>query len=253
MPNFAIVILAAGLGKRMGGGAPKVLKEIHGRPLVSYLVEAIQKSGVAERPVVVVSSDHTLVQEALGDSCDYVIQSKQLGTGHAAACARPFLEGRADKVMILYGDHPLIRPETIKNLQQKCVEEEAIISLFTTAVEDFEDWRRVFFNFGRIVRDQAEKIICIREKKDAAPEEVLIKEINPGLSCYDAPWLWENLGRLNDQNAQGEYYLTDLIKLAIAEGHKITSLKIDPRECLGVNTPEELEIAKTIMGQNFHL
>jgi len=249
MPKFAVVVLAAGQGKRMGAGAPKVLRELFGRPMVSYLVEAIQKSGVTNRPVVVVSPDHNLVQEALGDSCDYVIQPKQLGTGHAASCARSFLQGQADKVIVLYGDCPLIKPETIIDLKNKCEQNHNILSLFTTEVENFEDWRSIFYNFGRIVRDANGKIRCIKEKRDAGAAELLIKEVNPGLSCYDADWLWSHLDKLDNKNAQGEFYLTDLIKMAIDEGSEIVTVKVDPRECLGINTPEELEIAKKLLNK----
>lgn len=243
MSRFAVLILAAGQGKRMGHGTPKVLREIWGRPIISYLLEAVQKSEVTQRPTVVVSPDHNLIQGILGGSCDYIIQPKQLGTGHAASCARPFLRGKAEKVIVLYGDHPLIRPETIRDLKDRCEENHNIISLFTTAVEDFADWRQTFYNFGRIIRDEGGEIKNIREKRDASLEELKIREVNPGLSCYDAEWLWEHLEKLNNQNAQGEYYLTDLVKMAIDEGQKIISVKIDSRECLGVNTPEELEIA----------
>lgn len=249
MSKFAVVVLAAGQGKRMGEGAPKVLRELLGRPMVSYLIEAVQKSQVVNRPVVVVSPDHNLVQEALGDSCDYVIQTKQLGTGHATSCARPFLQDQADKVIVLYGDHPLIRPETILNLKKRCEENHNILSLFTTEVEDFEDWRSAFYNFGRIIRDAGGKIKCIREKRDATPAELEVKEINPGLSCYDANWLWSHLDKLDNKNAQGEFYLTDLIKMAIDEGGEIITVKVDPRECLGINTLAELEVAKKLLNK----
>jgi len=246
MSKFAVIILAAGKGKRMGEGVPKVLRLLNGRPIISYLVNAIKESGVTEKPIIVVSPDHNLVQDFLGDSCNYVLQDKQLGTGHAALCARDFLEGKTEKVIIINGDQPLIKAQTIKKLHDKCNETCCDVTLFTTEVEDFEDWRKTFFNFGRIIRNEEGKILAIREKKDSSPVELEIKEVNPGLMCFNADWLWQHLEKLGNDNAQQEYYLTDLIQMAMDENINIESVKINPEECVGVNTPEELELVNKL-------
>ena len=245
--DFTIIILAAGKGKRMGGDLPKVLRTVKNRPIISCLVDSVKKSGLVKKPLVVVCNEHNLVQDTLGESCDYVVQREQLGTGHAVAAAKPHFENQTKKIIVLYGDMPLIQPETIAKLAGFEEDEPLVLTLFTTEVKDFEDWRKSFFNFGRIIRDIAGQIIAIREKKDCSPPELEIKEVNPGLYIFDAQWLCRNLGKLDNKNAPGEYYLTDLVKLAMEQGHKINSIKIDPKECVGINTPEELLLAESLI------
>ncbi len=247
MPEFAVVILAAGQGKRMGGGCPKVLRMAKHKPLISYLTGAVKKSGLKEKPVIVVSGEHTLVQQAMGPEYFYVAQAEQLGTGHALACARARLENRAERIIVLYGDMPLIKAGTIAQLAQSQNQAEAVITLLTTETADFDGWRQSFYNFGRIIRDKTGRILAIKEKKDCQEEELAIREVNPGLYCFKADWLWQNLDKLDNKNAQGEYYLTDLVKIAIDQGAKIHSLKIEPEECAGVNTLEELELAEKLL------
>lgn len=245
--NFTIIILAAGKGKRMGGDLPKVLRTVKNRPIISCLVDSVKKSGLVKKPMVVVCNEHNLVQETLGESCDYVVQSQQLGTGHAVASARSHFENQTKKIIVLYGDMPLIAPETVAKLATFKEADLSVLTLFTTEVKDFEDWRKSFYNFGRIIRNAAGEVIAIREKKDCSPQEIEIKEVNPGLYIFDARWLCRNLGKLDNKNAQGEYYLTDLVKLAMEQGHKINSIKIDAKECVGINTPEELALAESLI------
>lgn len=246
--DFAVVILAAGKGKRMGGDVPKVLRLVGDKPIIRHLVDSVLASGVSEKPVVVVCDENTLIQDVLGDNCDYAVQAEQLGTGHAVACAKPLLEGKAKRVLVFYGDMPFVSKETILKLKKMESKDDGVLILFTTKVDDFADWRKSFFDFGRIIRDENKEIIAIREKKDCRPEDLEIKEINPGFYCFDAAWLWPHLEKLDNQNSQGEYYLTDLVKQAMAEGHKIHSIKIDPRECIGINTSEELVLANQLYG-----
>lgn len=247
MEKFAVVILAAGKGKRMGGDLPKVLRLVKEKPIIVHLIDSVMSSGVVSKPVVIVCDEHSFVQDTLGDKCAYAVQAEQLGTGHAVSCARELLQGRAEKIIVLYGDMPLITSATIKRLAQSLANDDAVINLFTTEVEDWNDWRKSFYNFGRIIRDETGKVVAIREKKDCSEVELNIKEINPGLYSFDAGWLWQNLAKLDNKNSQGEFYLTDLIKIAIADGKKIGSLKIDARECVGINTPEELLLAESLV------
>lgn len=248
--KFAVVILAAGQGRRMGGESPKVLKLINGRPIIGHLVEAIKKSGICEKPAVIVCDEHTLVQDVLGDSCDYVIQAEQLGTGHAVACAEGFLKDKAEDVLVLYGDHGFLTAPTLQQLRKLHQDSAGVLTLMTTVLPDFEDWRFAFKSFGRIIRNEKGEIAGIVEKKDATGKELEITEVNPMYCCFKADWLWGNLKKINNKNAQGEYYLTDLIKIAFEQGRKTNSLKINNFECLGINNPEELDLANRFLSEN---
>jgi bifunctional UDP-N-acetylglucosamine pyrophosphorylase/glucosamine-1-phosphate N-acetyltransferase len=237
-----IVILAAGKGTRMKSELPKVLETVKGKVMIGYLLESIAKSGINSRPVIVVGYEKEKVIKTLGTNYDYVVQEKQLGTGHAVVMTQQILEGNADNILVLYGDHPIISPETIKKLENIHLKSDSKITMATFTVPDFEDWRTVFYkNFSRIIRNEGGNIIKDVQFKDATEEEKKIKELNPCYFCFDAKWLWKNLKKLNTDNAQKEYYLTDLVKIAMKEKEKIQSINIDPREALGINSREELE------------
>ncbi len=244
-----IVILAAGHGKRMQSELPKVLVPLHGRPLITHVLESIKNSGINTTPVVVVGQHKELVMQALGDNYKYAIQEEQLGTGHAVMSARTALPSNTKHVMVLYGDHPFISSETIRQLVEKHLSSSSKITMATVKLADFEDWRSVFYsNFGRIVRDESGQISKIVEFKDTkTDEEKNIKEVNPSYFCFDADWLWDNLKQLKTDNAQKEYYLTDLVKIAMQEKIKIESMQIDPREALGANSKQELETLERLL------
>lgn len=251
--KFAVVILAAGQGKRMGGETPKVLRLLAGQPIISHLVDSVQRSEVCAKPVVVVCDEHTLVQDVLGEACDYVIQAEQLGTAHGVACAEEFLKDQAEHVLVLYGDHAFLSPETLKKLKDFHLAEGNDATLMTTEVADFEDWRAAFLGFGRIIRDDKGEIVGIVENKDADEAQRKILEVNPMYGCFKSDWLWLNLKKINKQNTQGEYYLTDLVELAFEQGGKISSLKIDNWECLGINRLEELALAEELFKKRNNL
>lgn len=245
--NTRVVILAAGKGKRMGAEVPKALVPIAGRPMIDYLVDSIVVSGVDLKPVVVIGHGAEAIAEHLGDRCEYALQREQLGTGHALQCALPQLEG-ANYVVVLYGDHAFVSPETIKKLSETCSASDAPVTLMVVKTPDFNDWRQTFENFGRIVRDENGEVKKIVEKKDATEEELKIKEVNPGYYCFKVDWLKENIEKLENKNAQGEFYLTDLIGLAINQDKKVKTIIVDdPREGLGVNTREQLEMAERVI------
>ncbi|MBI5734188.1 MAG: NTP transferase domain-containing protein [Candidatus Kerfeldbacteria bacterium] len=243
-----IVVLAAGHGKRMNNSElPKVLVPLKGKPIIKYLLEAIKKSEVTNKPVIVVGQKADIVKQTLGPEYNYVFQAKQLGTGQAVACARDLLKDKAANVMVLYGDHPLITPQTIKRLAESHLKSEATITMATVRVDDFNGWRKPLYDFGRIIRDQIGKVVKIVEKKDAAQDELKITEVNPGYYCFQADWLWNNLPKLKNDNVQQEYYLTDLTALAVHQGQAINSLEIDAPEALGVNSPEQLKILENLI------
>lgn len=265
-----IVILAAGRGTRMNPvrnktpeasavpplaerisngvntNLPKVLIPFEGRPMIAHLLDAVRVSGVDPRPVIVTGYQADLVERTLGSGYDYVRQEEQLGTGHAVACVEPLLHGIADQILVLYGDHPFVRPSTIAKLRELHEREKCVLSMMTVQVQDFFDWRAPFADFGRVIRDASGKIIAIKENKDATPEERAIREVNPALFCFNAAWFWRNWKKIGTENAKREYYLTDLVKIAIDEGECIASMSAPPREAIGLNTPEHLKLVELL-------
>lgn len=242
--NTRVVILAAGKGKRMGAEVPKALVPIAGRPMIDYLVDSVIASGVDVKPVIVIGHGAEVIREHLGERCVYAFQREQLGTGHALQSALPRLEG-ARHVVVLYGDHAFLSPETIRHLAETCVAADAPVTLMAVKTPDFNDWRQAFENFGRIIRGPNGEVQKIIEKKDATEEELKIKEVNPGYYCFRLDWLKENIDKLENKNAQGEFYLTDLIGLAMSQGYPIGTLLVEnPFEGIGVNTPEQLKMAE---------
>ncbi|HUT22431.1 MAG TPA: NTP transferase domain-containing protein [Candidatus Bipolaricaulota bacterium] len=234
-----IIILAAGRGKRFGSiELPKVLVEINGRPMIDSVMEKVSESKIG-KPLAVIGFQGDLVIERLKDRADFVWQHERLGTGHAVAVCEKFIDPAIEKIIVLYGDMPCLSAQTIVGLNDLAETEDEPMAMITIKADDFSDWRAGLFGFGRILRNEADEIIGIKEKKDATPEELKIKELNPSQFCFDRKWLFENLKKLNKNNAQGEYYLTDLVEIAVADGHKILNMEVDPKECLGVNTEEE--------------
>ncbi len=242
-----IVVLAGGKGERMAGVQPKVLTPLCGKPIMGYLLESIAQAGIDAQPVVVVGHRAEEVQKEFGPRYIYVPQHIQLGTGHAVQQAESVLKNNADTVLVLYGDHPFLSHRTIKTLHELHEREGRVLTMMTITVPDFNEWRQPFFDFGRIVRDEHGRITRIVEKKDALPAELEIRELNPSFFCFNAEWLWRNLQKLTNQNAQGEYYLTDLVQIAIREGESIASMPIEPFEAIGVNTPEHLALASALL------
>lgn len=243
--NTQIIILAAGHGKRMQSELPKALTPLHGTPFISHVLSAIADSGVCSDPIIVIGQKGDQVREVLGDKYTYAIQDQQLGTGHAVMIAEDKVKD-ADTVIVLYADHPLVSAQTIKNLQKTHKEKGATLTMATAEVPDFNEWRNAFLSFGRFVRDEKGNIVKIVEAKDATDSEKEIKEVNPAYMCFDSKWMWQKLHTLKNENAQGEYYLTDLVGCAFDEHQKIETIKIDPKEALGVNTKEQLELISQI-------
>src|SRR3989344_2848141 len=241
-----IIILAAGKGKRMQGDLPKVLAEVQGKPMIKHLLESVQKSGIDDKPVIIVGYKKEMVIRELGDKYHYISQEMQLGTGHAVSLAKDYLKNNTEHVMVLYGDHPFISAQTIKKINEKHLESGKKITMATVKLPNFRDWRINFVNFSRIIRDKNGKIIRDIQFKDASDEEIKVTEVNPCYFSFQADWLWKNLESLKNNNAQKEYYLTDLIKIATAEGIEIESIEIEPYEALGANTKAELDILERL-------
>ncbi len=244
--NVRIVVLAAGKGKRMGIEIPKVLVPLKGEPVLYHILRSVRAANIDPKPIVVVGENKPLIEAALtegGFTAEYAVQEGQLGTGHAVRAAEA-AAGSAESVLVLYGDHPFVSPTTIKKIISLHEAERATLTLATLVVPDFEGWRVSFADFGRIIRSADGAIERIVEKKDGTPEELAVRELNPAFFCFNGLWLWQSLAKLKNMNAQGEYYLTDLVKMAMEGGVKINSLLIDAKEGAGINTQVHLAAAE---------
>jgi len=236
------LILAAGMSTRMKSARSKVLHEVCGKPILSYVLDACRDAGVPKQ-VVIVGAMRDQVQAAYADAQDiaWAVQEPQQGTGHAVMCARKALEGIQGDLVVLVGDAPLIRPETIRTHLETPRQEKAPLTLLTAVLDD-PKW------FGRIVRDAAGNLQRIVEAKDATPEELAIREVNPAYYCFSWPALEPILDRITNANAKKEYYLTDAVGLLIADGAKAVALPAaEPEEVEAVNSRKDLALVTTLM------
>ncbi len=248
--NTRVIILAAGMGTRMGADVPKPLVEVSGRSMIMHLLDAVHESKVDERPILVVAPDSVETFNDLCENhgCEYAVQEKQLGTGHAVGAARE-RANTSESVIVLYGDHPFITAEVLEQLQELHAEGNSVVSMLTAKVKNFKKDNEGFLHWGRIIRDEVGVLVATREYKDATEEEREIKEINPGIYMFDSEWLWDHLSELKNENASEEYYITDLVEMAIEEGEHVATAVVDnPFIVMGINTPEELERAERLMG-----
>lgn len=241
-----IIILAAGKGARMDSELPKALVPLKGRPMITYLLDSVVKADIDPEPIIIVSPDNKeIIAQALATyRVKYALQTKQLGTGHAVAAVKDFIKTETKNIIVLYCDHPFLTPESL----QKCAATKIdSVLVMTTKLKDFEDWRHNFYHWGRFVRNNKNEIERIVEFKDATADEQLITEVNPGFMAFDSSWLWQNIAKLSNDNAQQEYYLTSLPGIAFAGGYKISSISIEAHEAMGVNSQEELKIAESLI------
>ncbi|NTU69813.1 NTP transferase domain-containing protein [bacterium] len=242
MDDVIGIILAAGKGTRLNNGSPsekpKVLHEIHGKPLITYCIKSLEDAGV-KNIVVVVGYKGELVKDVVGNAASYAVQDKQLGTSHAVFKAKEMVKDKAKYLVVLNGDNPFFSSGTIKELVKSCEERKTAISLVTTEFSHPT-------GLGRIIKDDEGHIERIVEEKEATDEEKLIKEINAGCYCFNNEWLWQNIKDV-ELSPHGEYYLTDLISLAVEDGKKVYALKIkDNVEAVGINTKEHLDFANSL-------
>jgi len=236
---LSAVILAAGQGTRLKSARPKVLHPLGGRPLVSYAIEAAQ--AVSGRPpVLVVGHGAEAVRAALGDRVRYVEQAEQLGTGHAVAQAAAALRGEAGLVLVTYADMPLL---TVATLHALVAEQRANPGPFTLLSVNAPALR----DFGRVVRAATGELQAVVEAAQSTPEQLALTEVNVGAYCFRAEWLWATLPRL-PLSPTGEYFLTDLVGLAVAAGERVAVVTTpDADEALGINTRVQLAEAEAAL------
>jgi len=242
LEGIATIILAAGKGTRMKSEVVKVLHPILGLPMLSYPI-ALSLSGIkAEKTIVVVGYQADEIKERFKNSrIQFALQEEQLGTGHAALQAIPFLKTFAGTALILCGDVPLVKADTLRAFIGAFEESHSILSVLTTLVEDP-------FGYGRILRSPEGWLEKIVEEKDASEKERAIREINTGIYCVKVPFLIEGLGKIGKDNAQGEYYLTDLVEIARKKGLRCSAhIVSDPVEVMGINTRVDLAMAHEVL------
>lgn len=240
MSTIAAVILAAGQGTRMRSAIPKVLHRLAGRPMVQYVIDAARGAGI-DRQVVVLGHAADEVGRVLGPSIETVVQPVQRGTADAVLCAAAALEGAPDltDIVIAYGDCPLLTSTVFANLVDQRRATGATIALVVSPTDDPQ-------GYGRVVRRDDGSVRAIVEEAAASESERAIREINAGVYCVEASWLWEALRRVRP-SASGEYYLTDIVGLAVESGRLVQSIEQSLAVTAGVNDRVQLSLAESII------
>lgn len=237
--NFKAIILAAGKGTRMKSKLPKVVHKVCGKEMVNHVINVSKKSGVSEI-VAILGHESEIVQSVLPEGTKVAMQTEQLGTGHAVMMANDYIS-EDDTIVVLCGDTPLVNPDTLENLFKYHLDNGYHATVLTTKVDNPT-------GYGRIIRDENEDLLKIVEQKDASEEEKLVNEINSGIYCFNGKSLKEALSNINNNNAQGEYYLTDTVEIMRNNSLKVGAFNgATIEELMGVNSRVELAKAEDIM------
>lgn len=242
--DIAAIVLAAGYGTRMKSQLPKVLHPVGGRPMIEWAVGAAESVSTLP-PTVVVGHGREQIETLLADRVNFVLQEELLGTGHATQQAQPLLKRQSDAILVMYGDTPLLRTVTLQRLidlfKENREQGSLAMSMLTVQRDDPQ-------GFGRIARDEQGEILAIVEEVDCTPEQRMITELNPGIYCFDAEWLWSRIADI-PLSAKGEYYLTDMVALAVADGRRIVTTPAPMDEVNGVNTRVQLAQLGSVLYQ----
>lgn len=238
--NIMAIVMAAGKGTRMKSKKSKLVQKIFGKEVVKRAVENAKNAGVNDI-VAVVGYQKEEVMAVLGDTVKYAFQEDMMGTGHAVLMAKEYLQGKKGKVLVLNGDVPLIRPETLNKLLEKSIENKEYATLLTAIYDNPK-------GYGRIIRDEGGNVLEIVEEKDTTDEQKEIKEINAGIYCFDIEELLSALDEVKPNNAQGEYYITDVIGIMNKKGLKTGAVVVeDNTEILGINDRIQLEMLTKVL------
>lgn len=237
--NFKAIILAAGKGTRMKSSLPKVVHKVCGKEMVNHVVNVSKKSGVNEI-VAILGHGSEVVQHVLPTDTKIAMQTEQLGTGHAVMMANEHISEN-DTIVVLCGDTPLVNSDTLENLFKYHLDNGYHATVLTTKVENPT-------GYGRIIRDEKQDLLKIVEQKDANEEEKLVNEINSGIYCFNGKSLKDALSKIDNNNAQGEYYLTDTVEIMRNNNLKVGAFNgATIEELMGVNSRVELSKAEEIM------
>jgi bifunctional UDP-N-acetylglucosamine pyrophosphorylase / glucosamine-1-phosphate N-acetyltransferase len=233
-----VIVLAAGKGTRMRSKLPKVLHPLRGIPLIEHSLRtalAATAAATSARPVVVIGPDADDVCATIGGRADCAVQAEALGTGHAVMQARPLFEANpAGQVLVVPSDMPLIRASTLAELARRQAETGVAVVMMSVIADDPR-------GFGRVVRDAAGRVTAIVEQVACTPEQLAIRELNSSVYCFDGAWLWQAVSRIRPNPRKGEYFLTDLVEIAVSDGRGVEAVVVaDADECIGVNTRVDL-------------
>jgi len=238
--------MAAGQGKRMNSDLPKVLHPLNGKPLLDWVIQNARAAG-ASKIVVIVGHGREQVIRSLPPHVEYAVQESQLGTGHAARCAEGNLRDWSGPIVVLSGDVPLLRASTIRQLTSKLAETDAAAVILTGKMSGEH-------GYGRILRDESGHVKGIVENKDATAEQKKVEEINSGTYAFAPGKLFPALAQLRNNNAQGEYYLTDTIAGFVKSGQTVAAVRAaSMSEVLGINTPQELNAAEQALKERLRM
>ncbi len=244
MGEVSAIVLGAGKSTRMGGDLPKVLHPLCSRPMLDYVLEACYEVGVEKIKVVVGHQKDRIVEAFGGDErIEWIEQSPQLGTGHAVMVCEQSLQQFEGDVLVIAGDMPLVRGETLRRLLEVHRSTGAVVSLASSKLDDAT-------GYGRIVRDGGDRFVSIVEDHDCTDQQREIREVNISYYCFDSRALFRTLQRVKPDNAKGEYYITDVVRLLVADGGRSAILPdVPPEDALGVNSPEQLRMVERVMQQ----
>lgn len=247
-------VLAAGKGTRMAkpGSSepvpPKAMAECLGLTLLQWVTGAIEKSLIQNTPIVVIGHKKEEVIAHLGPRYLYAEQIEQKGTGHAVKHALEKLP-ETGTVLILYADMPLITADTINSLMRSHWDESPAITMATVTVDDFTGDSAGFDDFGRVIADANGQVLRIVEKVAATDGEKSVKTVNPSIFCFDIHWLRANIDKIGTDNPKEEYFLTDLVEIAIGQQERVVTVPIAPTEAIGINDPQQLNLAERLLNQ----
>lgn len=242
MNNLSAIILAAGEGKRMKSKNSKVLHKISDKPMIEVIYKALISENIDDI-ILVVGHKKEQVQEYMGSRVSYAIQEEQLGTGHAVMQAEKHFKDRDGQVFVLCGDTPLITQETLKKCYEYHLKNGYSATVITADIHNPT-------GYGRVIRDGNGNFLKIVEQKDATEQEKSVKEINSGMYCFDSKKLFDALKKINNNNNQGEYYLTDTLEALLKDGFRVGALKIeDNTEIMGINSRQQLAEAQNVMNK----